>query len=261
LNLVIAEHVKHAVQTSLETELELERKLCFESISILQKLHGCIIPAIDMMSNPSSNTLSKLPELVDLPEQDHTRTPCEILLYAARLCDVWQMARAYAAAKVKPDAPPPWDPQSDFSAIMNRHLNLDCLIPLKFRYCANSSIVNLTAEELNERRHYWSAFLFIQLVYSTIPCLLNHPFLISMRLRNFRHTIPQSFIQQSYEQITRCMGWIVYFIDLLERKSFQVSDPVFAHCVAIVSTIHLQHSFVKDPTLRRKATNGFEKCR
>jgi hypothetical protein len=216
---------------------------------------------MDMMNSLSfRNTLPKLPEPVDLPEQDHTQTASEIFLYATRLCDVWQMARAYSASKVKSDEPPPWDPQSDFSAIMNWHLNLDCLIPLRFRYCANRNIVNVTADEMNQRRHYWSAFLFIQVVYSTIPCLLNHPFLISMRLRHFRHTIPQSFIQQSYEQITRCMGWIVYFIDLLERKSFQVSDPVFAHCVAIVSTIHLQHSFVKDPTLRRKATNGFEKC-
>ncbi|KAK7224663.1 hypothetical protein V2G26_012666 [Clonostachys chloroleuca] len=181
------------------------------------------------------------------------------LFYAEKLCDVWQMARAYAASQADASDPPPWDSRSEFSEVMSRHLELDCLIPVKYRFRLNN-MAEFDSETLLQNRGYWAHFIFIQFVYSAIPCLLNHPFLLSLRLRHFRHTIPESFIQQSYEQLTRFMGWIIYFIDLLERKSFQVSDPVLAHCVVIVSTIHLQHSFVEDPVLQRKASKGFEKC-
>lgn len=33
---------------------------------------------------------------------------------------------------------------------------------------------------------------------------------------------------------------MVYFLDLLENESFQVSNPVLGHCVAIIATIRLQ---------------------
>lgn len=240
-------------------ELTKERQLCFLSISVLHKLQGSVVASVKMMQSPSFATFSMVnPSWASSDETDY-QPDGSISTYAAKLCGVWHMARAYATSRVQPNSPPPWDPRSGFSGIMNGHLHLDCLIPLKYRFNSNN-MAECDTETLHRQRDYWSAFLFIQFVYSAIPCLLNHPFLLSMRLRHFRHTIPQSFIQTSYEQITRCMGWIVYFIDLLEQKSFQVSDPTLAHCVAIVSTIHLQHSFVKNRELRRKATQGFEKC-
>lgn len=182
-----------------------------------------------------------------------------IVAYAAELTDAWRMARAYAASYVSSDAPPPWNPDSDYSSVMLRHLEIDCKVPLKYRFAAND-FSGHDIETLQSQRSYWGPWLFLQIMYAAIPCLLNHPFLLSMRLRNFRYTMPQSFIQQSFDQITRHAGWIIYFLDQLEKKDFQASDPVLAHCVAIVATIHLQHSFVKEYTLRDKAQAGFETC-
>lgn len=244
LNIAMADHIKdtaHGVETDSQYN---ERDKCFRSISVLKKLQSSVLPPIKKMV-PSS--------LYPVHRDDG------IPFYAEKLCDVWQMARAYAASQSNANDPPPWDSRSEFSEVMSRHLELDCLIPVKYRFRLNN-MAEYDSETLLQNRGYWAHFIFIQFVYSAIPCLLNHPFLLSLRLRHFRHTIPESFIQQSYEQLTRFMGWIIYFIDLLERKSFQVSDPILAHCVVIVSTIHLQHSFVEDPVLQRKASRGFEKC-
>jgi len=182
-----------------------------------------------------------------------------ILKYTSQLSEVWHMARIYAASHVGPDTPPPWSPQSDYSAVTQRHLEVDCSVPLRYRFAANK-FGDQTPESLQKHRHYWGPWLFLQFIYAAIPCLLNHPFLLSMRLRNFRHTMPQFFIHQSFDLITRHAGWITYFIDLLDKKSFQPSDPSLAHCVVIVATIHLQHSFVEEPSLREKAQAGFDKC-
>lgn len=182
-----------------------------------------------------------------------------ILKYTSQLSEVWHMVRMYAAYRVGPDTPPPWDPHSDYSAVTQRHLEVDCSVPLKYRFAANK-FGDQTPESLQKNRHYWGPWLFLQFIYAAIPCLLNHPFLLSMRLRNFRNTMPQSFIHQSFELISRHAGWMTYFIDLLDKKSFQPSDPSLAHCVVIVATIHLQHSFVEERSLREKALAGFDKC-
>lgn len=52
----------------------------------------------------------------------------------------------------------------------------------------------------------------------------------------------------------------MYFIDLLEKKSYELVDPVVAHCVVIVATIQLQHSFVQDAELSYRSQLGFGKC-
>lgn len=81
-----------------------------------------------------------------------------------------------------------------------------------------------------------------------------------MRLRNFRRTMPQSFLRSSFEQLALHSGWILHFLDLTELKNFEVSDPTLGHCVAVVATIYLQHSFVEDQAFSSKARSGFEKC-
>lgn len=169
------------------------------------------------------------------------------------------MTRAYAASVVAPDAAPPWNRQSDYSVVTQHHLEVDSQVPLKYRFYANR-FSSQTSESLHEQRHYWGPYFFMQIIYATIPCLLNHPFLLSMRLRNFRHTMPQAFIHQSFDLITRHAGWIMYFIDMVDKKALQLSDPTLAHCAVVVATIHLQHSFVQDKTLREKSQTGFDKC-
>uniref|UniRef100_A0A093V989 Uncharacterized protein n=1 Tax=Talaromyces marneffei PM1 TaxID=1077442 RepID=A0A093V989_TALMA len=72
--------------------------------------------------------------------------------------------------------------------------------------------------------------------------------------------MPQSFLRNSFGQITLHTGWILYFVDLLETKQYEILDPTLSQCVAIVATIYLQHSFVDELTFREKAQAGFEKC-
>lgn len=233
------------------------------SITILNYLQGSIFSTAIPISHPiyPYNSIDSCRAADPIPWRNRPggQFGKGILKFTTPLAQVWQMARAYAASRVSNDVLPPWDPQSDYSRVIQRHLEIDCCVPMKYRFAANR-LAEQDPTACHRNRDYWGPWLYIQFIYAAIPCLLNHPFLLSMRLRNFRYTIPQAFIQQSFEAISRQARWIIYYLDVLEVLSFQPSDPALAHCVVIIATVHLQHSFVPDPSLRYKAERGFEKC-
>ncbi|RJE21838.1 hypothetical protein PHISCL_05822 [Aspergillus sclerotialis] len=263
LNLNMASHLAQSIPHNNGLDDPLEWNDCIGSITILSHLQGSIF----------SNTMPTIHPSHAYHFIDSWRSPDPItsrsrlvgqygkgiLKFTTPLAQVWQMAKVYAASHVANDVLPPWDPQSDYSRVMQRHLEIECCVPLKYRFAANRP-ADQDPTTCQQNRDYWGPWLFMQFIYAAIPCLLNHPFLLSMRLRNFRYTIPQAFIQQSFEAISRHARWIIYYLDVLEQLSFHLSDPVLAHCVVIIATVHLQHSFVQDASLRYKAERGFEKC-
>lgn len=179
-----------------------------------------------------------------------------LVVSMVHLSEAWRMARVYAASRVAPDAPPPWHPLSDYSIITQRILDIECNMPLNHRW-SGGHFIEQTNNELQENRHHWGPWLFVQFIYCGVLCLLNHPYLLSLRLRSFHQTLPQTFIHQSFKLISRQSSWITYFVDLLEERQFLVPDPTLAHCVAVVATIHLQHSFVPNTGLRERSKAGF----
>ncbi|CAG8298736.1 unnamed protein product [Penicillium salamii] len=269
LDLNMAQYFASSLSIGSSLGDPVEYSLCVQSISLLQSLQGSILDLAKAASTgylfQSANSLLELinhqagkTSLLREPglggDSNHG-----ILFYMAQSAKVWHMARAYAAIRVGPDSPPPWSPQSDYSLVTLRNLELDCRFPLKYRFATNH-FGDLSPEALHQRRDYWGPWLFIQFLHAAIPTLLSHPFLLSLHLKHFRHMMPQTFLYQSFDLISKHTAWIVCYLDLLEKQQFQITDPTIAHCVVIVATIHLQHSFVEDETLREKARHGYDKC-
>lgn len=248
----------------------LEYSLCIQNISVLQSLQGSIpdIAKPASMQGVSHNP-NRLIELINyrvdklpLLRQPNTRGLSKnqgILTYMAQALEVWHLVRAYAATRVEQDSPPPWNTQSDYALINLRNLELDTLFPLEYRFAFND-FGGPSPEQLQQDRNYWGPWILIQFIHAAIPTLLNHPFLLSLRLKNFKYRIPQTFMYQSFDLISRHTAWIICYLDLVEKKQFQITDPAIAHAVVIVATIHLQHSFVEDTSLREKAQRGYDKC-
>ncbi|KNG89054.1 hypothetical protein ANOM_002928 [Aspergillus nomiae NRRL 13137] len=253
------------ILANIQTDAD-EKRRCSWSIYMLRHLQGDGIQTSRLISGVHTpfNTGSGLspkytPPSIREPRGSNTKEDLGLVSYTIQLSEVWALAMNYAATKVDPVSLPPWFPESDYSVVSFRHTEFDSLVPLKYRYHAEN-LQNHSLQELNQRRDFWGPWLFVQIMFETIPCLLNHPFLLSMRLRSFRHTMPHSFIRQSFENITLHASWILHLIDLVEHKGFEICDPILAHCVVIVATIHLQHSFVDDQGLRDTARNGYNKC-
>lgn len=247
-----------------------EYRDCALSLAVLQRYQASVLP-LDQSSHPSLSPAESEDGLArSYRTRANLRTPwvdegdCQmssgISKVVRELSNVWHMARVYAAGRrTEPECPPPWMPDSEYANVMIEHQNWESRVPRDYRFAVNR-FDQLDDEDLQKHRAYWSPWVHTQMLFPGILCLLNHPFLLAMRLREFRQAIPQSFMQSSYEQTTRHAGWIMYFIELLHKKSYEMADPVVAHCVVIVATIQLQHSFVQDAELSYRSQTGFTKC-
>lgn len=263
-NIRMGDH--EAFMDNLDIERD-EKRLCYASVTMLQNLQGssqswCLRESHGQEGGPIlAIQLSDISLSQKYSRRDRSDSKLGIGIISANLCtsELWSLACKYAGNHGHSDTQPPWHPQSDYTMITYWHTEHESRMPLRFRLHA-SRFSDHPPADLQANRDYWGPWLFFQIVWHAVPCLLNHPFLLSIRLRNFRRTMPQSFLRNSFEQLTLHSGWIVHFLELIESKGFDVSDPTLGHCVAIVGTIYLQHSFVEDQDFGTKAQTGFEKC-
>ncbi|KAJ5225861.1 hypothetical protein N7468_007086 [Penicillium chermesinum] len=241
-----------------------ERKLCYASIILLQNFQGSLdIRRLEEAARPFGSRALTAPlfEGLALGKTLGRASKLEIGINSANLytSELWSLACHYALNPVCADTQPPWSPQSDYSTINYWHTEHESCMPLRFRLHA-SRFSDFPLGEIQAHRDYWGPWFLFQIGWHAVQCILNHPFLLSMRLRNFRGTMPQSFLRSSFEQLTLHSGWIVHFLDLIEEKGFEISDPTIGHCVTVVATICLQHSFAEDQAFSMKAQTGFDKC-
>lgn len=262
----------HAITHDTDVTGE-EKRRCFWSITLCRRLHGANFSSLDFSTEtdvswyPKSSDQLPLPSTINVPKLDvllldASQSPKDsgILAYMIQLSEVWFKITQYARRRGTPSLIPPWSSQSNYSTITSQHMEFDTKLPYKHRFKL-SEFHNRTSQELNSNRSYWGPWLFVQFLYHTNICLLNHPLIMSLRLRNFRNIIPEMFIQQTSDLISSHATWVVRFIDMVESKQYKVSDPFLGHCVAIIATIHLQHAFtITDPSKRKEKQCNFAKC-
>ncbi|KAH8663446.1 hypothetical protein BGZ60DRAFT_379584 [Tricladium varicosporioides] len=248
-----------------------ERRRCFWSILLCKRLHGTsfstLHSSLESGFPPYPKSLEQpLPPTIYIPEVessiDESQSPRDdgVLAYMIQLTEVWYKTTQYARRRGKPSQIPPWSSQSEYSTIVSQQMDFETKMPYRHRFKL-AKFSSRTSQELNSNRGYWGPWLFIQFLYHTNICLLNHPLLLSLRLRNFRSFIPEMFLQQTSDLISSHATWIVRFIDMLDSKAYKVSDPFLGHCAAIVATIHLQFAYT-DPDIRKREEKQkeFGKC-
>lgn len=252
-----------SLQTSSEIETK-ERRRCFWSLMLLNRLHGTGFAVLDLTDKeefswyPESTGRPNLPDsaLVTKASPQYVLER-GIISCALQLSEIWFKITRYARRRGKPAKLPPWSPQSEYAVIMAQQMESETRMPQIHRF-KPAEFSKKTVEELQTNRDYWGPWIFVQFLYHTNLCLLNHPLLSSLRLRNFKSAIPEMFLQSTFDLISSHVSWITHLIGMLEAKSFRVTDPFLAHCAAIVATIYLQESLVEED--RGEKMENFEKC-
>ncbi|ESZ91523.1 C6 transcription factor [Sclerotinia borealis F-4128] len=253
----------------LSNSLREERRRCFWSLFLLKRLHGAEFNVIDFAGednfpwypettgrplNPGQFTSGETPSLSIPDTQDKG-----VVAYAIQLSEVWFKITRYARRRGSPSTLPPWSPQSDYAIIMAQQMDFETRTSQIHRF-KSAKFSQRSTEDLHANRDYWGPWLFIQFLYHTNLCLLNNPLLLSLRLKNIKSAIPEIFLQHISDLISSHASWVIRYIDMLEAKSFKVSDPFLAHCVAIIATIYLQECFAEDPIVRQQKRDNFDKC-
>ncbi|PYH96777.1 C6 transcription factor [Aspergillus ellipticus CBS 707.79] len=254
----------HLTQSNTVRE---ERRRCFWSICLLKRLHGVDFDNLDFPDGcfpsfpespsrpPPTSLLTDVGnEARSLGMQDQG-----IIAYVIMLSEIFAKAARYVRRHGRPSNVPPWSSQSEYSKILTALMERETQMPYHHRF-KPANLSQRTLEDLQDRREYWSPWLLNQFLYHTILCLLNHPLLLSLSLRNFRSTIPEIFLQHTSDLISSHTTWIIHFIDYFEERSFVMSDPFLGYSAAVVATIELQLSFTENPAICEEKRNRFYKC-
>ncbi|RLL98765.1 hypothetical protein CFD26_103276 [Aspergillus turcosus] len=254
----------HATMSPVVRE---ERRRCFWSICLLKRFHGV---EFDSMGFPDGS----FPPFPQSPERPRTpfspRSPTDearstgmedqgIIAYVIILSEVFAKTARYVRRHGRPSSVPPWSPQSEYSKIITLQMDLETRMPYIHRF-KPANLSERTTEELQANRGYWGPWFLNQFLYHTNLCLLNHPLLLSLGLRNFRNSIPEIFLQHTSDLISSHTTWIIHFINYFEEKNFIVSDPLLGYSAAVVATIELQLSFTEDKTIRQEKRDRFYRC-
>lgn len=244
-----------------------ERRRCFWSICLLKHLYGGDLPNIgfpDRSCPPfpkspgipslafSENSVTDESRSTDLQDQG-------VVAYVITLSEVFVKTARYVRHHGKPSNVPPWSSQSEYSEILALLMEMETRMPYTHRFKL-ARLSERTCEDLETNRDYWGPWFLIQFLYHTNLCLLNHPLLLSLSLRNFRSSIPEIFLQHTSDLISSHTTWIIYFIGFFEEKSFIASDPLLGYSAAVVATIELQLSFTENAAIRQEKQDRFYKC-
>lgn len=267
MNLAQCANLGQEPRSSTSAIVREERRRCFWSICLLKRLHGgdFPIPDIPQAGGPSypqsparpPRFLSPGPSTGEVRRSDMQDEG--IIAYVVVLSEVFARTARYVRLHGRPSNVPPWSPHSEYSKILALQMDLETRMPYLHRF-KPANLAERSLEELQTHREYWGPWFLNQFMYHTSLCLLNHPLLLSLSLRNFRSTIPEIFLQHTSDLISSHTTWIIHFINCFEEKSFLVSDPLLGYSAAVVATIELQLSFTDDLTIREHKRERFAKC-
>lgn len=241
-----------------------EHRRCFWSLYLLKRLHGADFGVLDFADEDS---FPWYPRSTGKPAQPdpalisnvtpHLELERGIISCEIQLSELWFKITRYARRRGKPSNLPPWSSHSEYAIIMAQQMESETRMPQVHRF-KPAEFSKKSVEELQSNRDYWGPWIFTQFIYHTNLCLLNHPLLLSLRLKNIKSEIPEMFLQSTSDLISSHASWITHLIAMLEAKAFKVTDPFLAHCAAIVATIYLQESFVEEN--RREKMDSFATC-
>jgi hypothetical protein len=254
-------------RSPMSTMVREERRRCFWSICLLKRLHGDDFSILDIadLGGPPYPRSPARPERFLSPERstvEMRRSDMKdegIISYVIMLSEVFARTARYVRLHGRPSNVPPWSPHSEYSKILALQMNLETRMPYIHRF-KPANLGERSPEELQTHRAYWGPWFLNQFLYHTSLCILNHPLLLSLSLRNFRSTIPEIFLQHTSDLISSHTTWILHFINYFEEKAFLVSDPLLGYGAAVVATIELQLSFTDNLTIREQKRERFTKC-
>ncbi|KIW91129.1 uncharacterized protein Z519_08023 [Cladophialophora bantiana CBS 173.52] len=252
-----------------------ERRRCYWSVVLLRNLYGVSSSTFSFVQDERTPKLPQRPqppagissqmtdaalEQPDGPSSSTEPSDHGIFAYVVQLSQVWQRAVRFANRRGNVGTLPAWSPQSEYSQITAELMEVETRLPYKYRF-RPSRFLNQDHHELEQHRDFWASWILLQILYHTILCLLNHPLLLFLRLRNFRVTmVPEVFLQHTADLTETHTEWVIHMLDLCEKNGFRQFDPFLAHCAAIAATIYLQQSFSDDNEVRTAKQGSFRKC-
>lgn len=229
-------------------ELE-ERRRCAWSLYILGRMSG-LMPKLATFTCRFPGATDPL---VNSPEPQVSDDEI-IIANNIRLYDIWEKVQDFAAESNAEAGKSLWTGDSEYGSIISALMEYESQFPDEHRFSEH------TSGNFKDNRAYWAPWFSIQFMYHAILCVLNHPFLLSIRLDPIKESSPRTFKQTTADLAKLHSYWAFRFTSVAKEFGYAVADPLIAYAVTIAATIFDHYRLSSETQARRDARDKFIKC-
>lgn len=167
-------------------------------------------------------------------EVTETPSPSALVMLMA---SIFGRCTRYVHQNRKADEVPPWDPKSEFSAINSSLLLLESYS--KFGNQRVSEVLQNT-NRLNKTIDPQEVgyLVFAHTLFHLCHCLMNHPFLVRIRLKAFGSKAPTSFSARSLQIGCDHARQLIDILRDASDNGFRVESSFYAYCIAVAGGVH-----------------------
>lgn len=195
-----------------------------------------------------TNTLGQLlnwnTEVIETP------SPFALVILMA---SIFGRCTRYVHQNRKADEIPPWDTKSEFSAI-----NSSLLLLESYSKIGNQRISDIVRSEIQSNesvaRQQVGHLIFAHTLFHLCHCLLNHPFLVRLRLKSFGSKAPASFSARALQVSCEHAKQLMDVLRDAHESGCLIESSFYAYCIAIAGGVHsLASHFEHQNTTRRQS--------
>ncbi|KAL6352070.1 hypothetical protein LRP88_14511 [Fusarium phalaenopsidis] len=130
----------------------------------------------------------------------------------------------------------PWDSRSEFAAINSflllteQHLHVEDL-------SVNDIIANNTLPDGSLDHQTVGHAIFARVVFHLCHCLLNHPFLLALRLQKLKSKAPSSFLSRSFQTCSEHACKIPALLDQAQKAGCHVEASFYAYSTCLAGSV------------------------
>ncbi|KXJ85716.1 fungal-specific transcription factor domain-domain-containing protein [Microdochium bolleyi] len=233
-----------------------ERRSTFWSIYILDKLISCARsrpPAISdddvyvrlagadaeaedselaAASHPTSRPLVNWDTKLPASPQGHTL----IVLVTSILGHCTR----YAHGRAGVDTVPPWDAKSNFTSTNASLMLLEPYFDVEKTSVADLMQSNINSEGRipSDAQQQLGHMIFARTLFHLCHCLLNHPFLLRIRLKAFARKVPRSFSLRALQTAEDNARRLTDLLSSAAESGILLESSFYTYCVAVAGAIH-----------------------
>ncbi|KAL5046724.1 fungal-specific transcription factor domain-containing protein [Aspergillus fruticulosus] len=153
-------------------------------------------------------------------DHDQPPSPSSLVILVA---SIFGRCTRYVHRERNPDKTPPWDTNSEFSKI-------NSLLLLLESYSRNRQTKSVHSSEEEQ-------VVFAHTLFHLSHCLLNHPFLVRLRLKPFGSKVPISFAVRVLQTGTEHANQLLDLLRDASEAGFPLESSFYPYCIVVVERI------------------------
>ncbi|KAL4912929.1 fungal-specific transcription factor domain-containing protein [Aspergillus aurantiobrunneus] len=185
-------------------------------------------------------------------DSDQPPSPFGLVILMA---SIFGRCTRYVHRECNPDKTPPWDTNSEFSKINSSLLLLESYS----RNTRLSAVDTLCDKQLTHRSEA-EQVIFAHTLFHLCHCLLNHPFLVRLRLKPFGSKVPTSFALRVLQASCDHASQLLDLVRNASEAGFPLESSFYPYCIVVIGAIQslvFQYEASKNAARSSNALDSF----